>query len=110
VQLPCFNRTGLYAHTLLSKIERETLDDPRAVSLIALIDYCYPQRHRVRGRRNLPLTLTLLKLVGTLNRTYQLEPIEAAEGILIRKKPAAGWTLFHKITLQGTADYTLVND
>ena len=31
--------------------------------LVALIDYCHPQRDRFGRRRNLPLTLTLLKLV-----------------------------------------------
>ena len=36
----------------------------------------------------LSLTVTLLKLISVLNRANQLQPIEAAKGVLVRKKLA----------------------
>jgi len=70
---------------------------------VALIDYCHPQRDRFGRRRNLPLTLTLLKLVSILNGTNELQPVEAAKAVLVGEKSATGWTFFHGILLQRTA-------
>jgi hypothetical protein len=84
---------------LLAKIKRKAVDLTRPMPLVALIDYRHPQRDRLGRRRNLPLTLTLLKLVSVLNGTNQLQSVETTEGVLIREKSATGWTFFHGITL-----------
>jgi hypothetical protein len=99
VKLSGLNGAGLYSHALSAEIKGEPVDDARAVSLIALIDYRHAQRDWLRRRRNLTLTLTLLKLVGVLNGTNKLQPVKAAEAILVGKESAAVRTLFHCITL-----------
>jgi hypothetical protein len=103
VELAGLDRSGLYAHALLAKIKRKAVDITRPMPLVALIDYRHPQRDRLGWRRNLPLTLTLLKLVSVLNRTNELQTVEAAEAVLVGKKSATSRTFFHGISLQHTA-------
>jgi len=103
MELAGLNGSGLYAHALLAKIKRESVNFARTMPLVALIDYRHPQRDWFGRRRNLPLTVTLLKLVGILNGTNELQSVEAAEAVLVGEKSAAGWAFFHIILLQRTA-------
>jgi len=103
VKLAGLDRAGLNTHSLFAEVKREPINDTRTVSLVALIDYSDTQRDWLLGRRNLALTLALVKLVGILDGANELQSIKTAEAVLIGKKPPAGWTFFHGSTLLRTA-------
>jgi hypothetical protein len=95
--------SGLYAHALLAKIKRESVNFARTMPLVALIDDRHPQRDWFGRRRNLPLTVTLLQLVGILNGTNELQSVETAKAVLIGEKSTTGWAFLHGILLHRTA-------
>jgi hypothetical protein len=67
MKVPGLNGSGLNTHALFSKIKAKTVDLSGPMTLVTLINYSYPQGYWFRGRGNLPLSLTLLELVGILN-------------------------------------------
>jgi len=98
MELAGLDSPGLYPHALLAEIKSKSVDLPGPMPFVALIDYRNPQRNGLGWRRNLSLTVTLLKLISVLNRANELQAIKAAKAVLVREKSATRRTLFHQLS------------